>query len=308
VLRFLVTQISLFMGTLHASLLISIKFMGFLTDTVLRSAAASSPATLIEGINPNQVDNDIRGCSVDLHVGDIYRPGIEAQSPGSASTPNRLQLVLNEGETAVIQTVERFKLDGKHAAFVLPVSSISVQGLLMTNPGHVDPGYEGHVHVTVINMGKKPFAIQPKMRFLRAFIYQLDQPVASPKTSSGSANTAVTQELLDKLSPDFLSVNARAASAAKKEVEAAGKKSLFWQFAFPSMMTVAAGVGAAWMTNYGIASKFEDRIKSLEEAKAVDRLKTLELNYPTEKRLIDIENRLKGLPPTQAKNSSPNRK
>jgi hypothetical protein len=157
-------------------------------------------------------------------------------------------------------------------------------------------------------MGKKPFAIQPKMRFLRAFIYQLDQPVASPKTSSGSANTAVTQELLDKLSPDFLSVNARAASAAKKEVEAAGKKSLFWQFAFPSMMTVAAGVGAAWMTNYGIASKFEDRIKSLEEAKAVDRLKTLELNYPTEKRLIDIENRLKGLPPTQAKNSSPNRK
>ncbi|TLN00205.1 hypothetical protein FDZ73_20140 [bacterium] len=279
--------------------------MGFLTDTVLRGAASSSSTKLIEGIDPSQINNDIRGCSVDLHVGDIFRPGVEAQSPGSASTPNRLQLVLNEGETAVIQTVERFRLDAQHAGFVLPVSSISVQGLLMTNPGHIDPGYEGPVHVTVINMGKKPFAIQPKMRFLRAFIYKLDQAVASPKSPTGSATTAVTQELLDKLSPDFLSVNTRAASAAKKEVEATVKTAHFFQYAFPAMMAVLGTVGGAVVANYSVASRFEERIKTLEEAKAVDRLKTLELNYPTEKRLLDIEGRLKVLQPNQAKVSSP---
>jgi len=282
--------------------------MGFLNDTALRTAAGTTPAKLIEGIDPAQVNNDIRGCSVDLHVGEVYQPGAVAQSPGSAITPYRLQLVLNEGETAVIQTVERFKLDAEHAAFVLPVSTVSVQGLLMTNPGHVDPGYEGPVHVTVINMGRKPFAIQPKMRFLRAFIYKLDQPAASPRTSANSANTGVTQELLEKLSPDFLSVNTRAASAAKKEVEAMIKTNSFFQFAFPAMMAVLGTIGGAVVANYSVASRFEERIKTLEEAKAVDRLKTLELNYPTEKRLLDVESRLKELQLPQAKGSFPKEK
>lgn len=262
--------------------------MGFLNDKELRLIAGDGDGDklLIEGIDSLHRPIDIQGCAVDLHIGDIYRPGVGIGESGSADRPCKMSVTLNEGETAVIQSVEKFKLDNEHAAFVFPASSVSIQGLLMTNPGHVDPGYAGPVHVTVINMGREPFALKPKDRFLRAFIYKLNTPAVSPKKPGGSS--AVTQELLQKLSPDFMSVNKRSTSAAKKEVAEAVRSIHIWQMAIP----LVAAVLAAYISTYS----FEGRIKLLEDTKTVDRLKTLELNYPTERRLLEIETQLKQLP------------
>jgi dCTP deaminase len=268
--------------------------MGILIDTSLRARAGATPPELILNLAPTHLTEDIRGCAVDLHIGNIYRPGAEVGKPGSANSPYLLGTTLEEGETALVQTVESFKLDAQHAAFVFPVSSVSIQGLLMTNPGHVDPGYVGPLHVTVINMGRKPFALQPGGRFLRAVIHKLDASAASPKppNSSGAA-PAITQELLDKLSPDFLSVNQRTASAAKKEIDAAVQRSQYLQFGLPVITTIVGVALAAYFTNVSVSNRFEDRIKLLEAAKSMERLNILENNYPTEKRLLEIENNLK---------------
>lgn len=280
--------------------------MSILIDTQLRDKVSKNPSELID-TTASSVPPKFRGCSIDLHIGLIYRPGIEAGEEGSATNPHRLPVSLEQGDTAIIETVESFKLDNYHAGFVFPSSRISIQGLLMTNPGHVDPGYNGPLHVTVINMGRKPFSLQPGQSFLRAFIHELNTPaVTRPPTS-----TPVTQELLNKLSPDFLSVNARAADAAKKEIDRAVLRTQYLQFAFPVIATIVAaalGAGATYLSTSSRLEErtktFEERIKSLETATTSERIQKLELSYPLQKQLIDIENKLNQQShPIQAPNS-----
>ncbi len=264
--------------------------MSYLVDKVLRQKARNSPDQLIEGIPANKIDEAIRGCSVDLHVGAIYKPGAKDGELGSADNPCKMTVILKEGQTAVIQTVEEFKLDSKHAAFVLPKSSVSIQGLLMTNPGHVEPGYKGHVHVTVINMGREPYAINPGAKFLRAFLYQLDEEVESPFNST--VPTLVTQELLGKLSPDFLSVSNRASKAASDQVAKTGFKLQMLQLWVPVLVAIIVGGVGIFFNDRLVTSKFDERIKGLEKANAIERLQMLETNYPTERRLSSIESKL----------------
>lgn len=259
--------------------------MGILNDEEIRAKVSASPPLLITGINVNNLTPDLRGCSLDLHIGAIFRPGVKAGESGSASQPRILSVVLKEGETAIIQTRESFDLDLNYAAFVSPVSSISIKGLLMTNPGHVDPGYKGKINVTVINMGREAFSLEPGARILRSFLYKLD----TPATITPPAARPISQELLDKLSPDFLSVNSRTAAAAAFEVAKAT-----WKFqALQLVVPLIAAVLTYFLATYSVSAKFEERIKALETINSVERLKTLELNYPMEKRLLQIEEQLK---------------
>jgi dCTP deaminase len=127
--------------------------VGILNDTEMRTLVRAQQ--LVHGLDPSRIDDYVHGCAIEFHVGDIFVPGSKPGKLGSASRPRKdLPHSLEEGETAVITTLESFALDDKHTAVVFPVSSVSFKGLLMTNPGHVDPGFNGPLHVTVINMGK----------------------------------------------------------------------------------------------------------------------------------------------------------
>lgn len=267
--------------------------VGFMIDKDLRLAATSQPAQIINGIDPKQVNTTIQGCAIDLHIGAVFRPGREAGHPGSANSPHSLAVTLQEGETAVVRTRETFKLDDRHAALVFPASRVSIQGLLMTNPGHVDPGYDGAVHVTVINMGREAFPLVPDERILRALVYELDHPVDTPKLAGGGS--VITDELLSKLSPDFLSVADRTAKAAKREIDASVKRSQWLQFGFPALATLIGVIVTSTFTSCTTTARYDERIQTLEKANALDRLQKLELNYPTEKRLLELETQLKAM-------------
>lgn len=124
--------------------------MALMIDTDLRAQVGA--AQLMDGVDLTNLAKQVRGCAVEMRIGDIFRPGSDPQKPGSAGHP-RERYALSEGETAVVRTIESFKLGDSHTALVLPVSSVSLQGLLMTNPGQVDPGYHGQLHVTVMRYG-----------------------------------------------------------------------------------------------------------------------------------------------------------
>lgn len=269
--------------------------MSILIDTQLHAKVSKNPSELID-VTASSIPPKIRGCSIELHIGSIYRPGIEAGKEGSATNPHRLPVLLEQGGTAIIETMESFKLDNSHAAFVFPSSRVSIQGLLMTNPGHVDPGYRGSLHVTVINMGKEPFSLQPKQPFLRAFIHTLD----APSVTQAPPNTPLLQELINKLSPDFLNVKVRAETSAKKHVDQAVLRTQWLQFFYPVIATILAagiGAGATYISSTNRLEErtrsFEERIKLLEASTTLDRIKALELSYPLQERLISIESKLK---------------
>jgi hypothetical protein len=95
-----------------------------------------------------------------------------------------------------------------------PSTKVSLAGLLSTNPGHVDPDYMGKLHLTVVNMGSEPFALELGDRLMRLMLFSLDGDSAHPV---GEPSPPITEELLYRLSHDFLDIDERAKKAAKKE-------------------------------------------------------------------------------------------
>src|SRR4051794_40540747 len=164
-------------------------------------------------------ESRIRGCAVDLSIGRIYVPGASKDALGSVQKPYEGELALKQGQTAVIQTMEELKLSAKQAGFAFPAARVSLKGLLMTNPGHIDPGYEGQLHVTVINFAKEPYLLRRGERLLRALIVELDRDAEKPY--KGRIPNPIDDELLNRLSHDFLDVDARTQAAASRAISKA---------------------------------------------------------------------------------------
>lgn len=178
----------------------------------------------------------------------IYVPGKGKGERGGFDDPLD-QIALLQGHTAVIQTAERLCLPKDIAAIAFPPStSVSLQGLLTTNPGHVDPGYNGFLHLTVINMGRLAFPLKRGDRILRVLLFELRGKVERDFPSA--VEPVVTNALLDQLSLDFLDISDRAISAAKKEVEAAnlagqvrtGRYTLFGSLAATAVALITGGL------------------------------------------------------------------
>ena len=87
-------------------------------------------------------DSPIQPSSVDLHIGDIYVPGTEVGQSGGEGDP-LADHVLEPGNTAIVVTQETFSLPPSIAGIGFPPTEVSAKGILMTNPGHVDPGFAG---------------------------------------------------------------------------------------------------------------------------------------------------------------------
>jgi hypothetical protein len=90
----------------------------------------------------------------------------------------------------------------------------------LTNPGQIDPGFKGHLHFTVINMGHEPFSLRENDRIIRVIFMKLNAvPLADfSKRHPGQFPPFVSTELLQRLSIDFLNVNERAQKIADNSV------------------------------------------------------------------------------------------
>jgi dCTP deaminase len=159
----------------------------------------------------------VQPCSLDLHIGEIFQPGVKPGRPGSAANP-KSELILRTGQTAIIATEESIHLPGDYAGFGFPPSHISARALLMTNPGHVDPGYGGKLQFTVINMGRADYILRHKDLIVTLLIFQLASQVdADYHVRDPNRGTAgIEQTDIDRLSPDFVDVSKRASSIARR--------------------------------------------------------------------------------------------
>jgi hypothetical protein len=117
----------------------------------------------------------------------------------------------------------------------------------------------------------------------------------------------VSQELLDKLTPDFLSVGDRTTKAAKKELDQAVKQNQLLQYGLPAVAVLLGVIVSSTLTYCTNTTRFDDRIRLLEDIKASNRLTTLEESVKTEKRFQDVEAQIKLLrvAPSAAAKSKP---
>lgn len=266
--------------------------MGLLRDVDLVTNLKSTDPKehYVEGIilptNPYSKESPVQASSMELHIGDIYLPDAKEGSGGVAQP--KLDHVLKTGETAVIMTLETLQFPPNVAAFGFPPSRVSFKGLLMTNPGHVDPGYHGVMRFTVINMSKDPFPLNHGDPIVKLLFFTLDQnPQASWRNRNPNDYPPVLQADVDRLSKDFVDVENRATDIARKQ-------GLQWA----AGITIAATLILGFFNLIGSGTLFGNKdIKDLktQQQKLEDRLNVDQKLTEFDKRITDIKNQLEAI-------------
>jgi len=190
-----------------------------LSDKTIRSEISNSRIFKLNyGDKPLKIlgykDFNIKSSSVDLTVGRIYEPSDKnVRSHSDLQNLATEDINLESGDTLLIEVDERFNLASDLAGIVFPPNRLSKEGVLMTNPGHIDPGYKGLITVCLVNMGKKSVRLKKGDVIARLLLFRLDK-VSDEYT--GSEVVSVSPGHLDKLSKDFAGINTRLPVAINK--------------------------------------------------------------------------------------------
>ncbi len=114
-----------------------------------------------------------QAASYDLRIGKIIAEAEVIDGPNA-------RFYLPSGGMATIVTMEQLQLPPQIGAVVFPPNSLSEQGLLVLNPGHVDPGYRGTLSVRVINLRKVAFPLSVGMRIFTCLFFELSEATERP--------------------------------------------------------------------------------------------------------------------------------
>lgn len=89
------------------------------------------------------------------------------------------KVTINPGESAIIPTGLRMEIPPGYEIQVRPRSGFAAkhQVSVLNTPGTIDADYRGEVGVILINHGKLPFVIEPKMRIAQLVLAPVLQAV-----------------------------------------------------------------------------------------------------------------------------------
>lgn len=118
------------------------------------------------------IPENVEGCSYDLRIGTIFREGRIIKGKQGAGD----QVLLQPGEIISLFTLEELDLPANIAATAFPINALSSQGLLVLNPGHIDPGFNGPLTVRVINIRYTPKSIDLGTPIFTVIFERLPQP------------------------------------------------------------------------------------------------------------------------------------
>ena len=161
---------------------------------------------------------------------------------------------------------------------------MSRKAILTTNPGHVDPGYRGVFHITLINMGKKTYPLKNGDVIVTLLIFELDNNVS--KGYMRRINDSCKEEQcpcdgkeqcdvnysginkahgeLDYLASDFMDFEVR----TKRIVEHAIFRAGWWKETLRVMIPILVAIlGGFW--GY---TKIDSRVRELEDFEVENQL------------------------------------
>lgn len=144
---------------------------GVLSDKIIREAIAGSPALI-----SNHIENSIQACSYDLRVGTVFLDGKILKW----ATSEQQQITIQPGGIISLFTHEELNLPSCVMATAFPMNVWSSQGLLVLNPGHIDPGYKGPLTVRLINIRSTPKNINFGDPIFTVIFEKLPEAVTKP--------------------------------------------------------------------------------------------------------------------------------
>lgn len=211
--------------------------------------------------SPFDPQTAIQPSSLDLTIGRIMEP----QGPDGERDSNiteRKSVEFKPGATIVVETAEKLTMDKRIGGFGFPPARLARDGILMTNPGHIDPGYSGTLSFTLINMGRTTRYLEEGKSVATFLFYRFDTPVEKgfEQVQAGQAGTRDYSNVLKRLAPDFANTDERIAVAVDKAVqeklEEFSKKANDAKASFESAKLTIPALGAAAGAFLAIISAF----------------------------------------------------
>jgi len=269
----------------------------FLVDHQLRALLQSNPP-LVSGFPEswnnlslndrkwNEKSSPIQPCSIDLHVGEIYIPGAKRGRPGSTDD-GRIEYLLESGHSVIVRSLEELHVPRNIGAIALPPSRLSSRGIFIANFGHVDPGYNGHMRFTIINMGRAPYTLRRGGDVITLLFFSIQACEASWSDRNREMRP-IRQEEVNVLAKDFADLNNRMRTIAKTVIGQSGWKFLLGTIVAPAALGLVLAAAGYWFSLYSI---FVPKMDALHAAQS--RLENNEALFKS--KLADFEIRLKEL-------------
>jgi dCTP deaminase len=214
-------------------------------------------------------DSKIQPASLDLTIGRILLP---VEGDAADKVHEEPSLSLGQGETVVVETHEYLNVPRTVAAIGFPPATVSRDGLLMTNPGHVDPGFAGRLKFTLINLGKKPIELASGKPICTLLFFSIPAPDYSYDQLDKTEKPATPSDLalLSRLSKDFLNFNDRIKESVDSGLKTAQISTPIISGIVAIFLTIAANMVATYISG---VSDLRVKIEGLEKAMATQELK-----------------------------------
>jgi deoxycytidine triphosphate deaminase len=225
--------------------------------------------TLIGGAD----DKAYRETSYYLQIGEILPAPREGASATDIEVSQNGFYLLPQGLVKVVSK-EIIKLPRGVTGYALVRNSLSNAGVMAINIGMIDPGYDGPISSTLINFGKNPVLLTPKMSFLRLTFHDYTmtsiQPADTIKSITKEAYVLQTRNEVDAhLSSSFLNLEQTAENAGRVAFGRFKEWLIFWAAALAvilAILTILVPLGAAYADRYFLKSgELERRIVEVEK-------------------------------------------
>lgn len=96
--------------------------------------------------------------------------------------------IIAPGESIIILSNERIKLNGKYACLVIPRISLSDVGIVVTS-AYVDPYYQGLMRLQLSNLSNKPYELSTLESVAQCFFFALTDEVSTEYSESFSTKS-----------------------------------------------------------------------------------------------------------------------
>jgi deoxycytidine triphosphate deaminase len=238
--------------------------------------------------NWDDKDSLVQPASLDLRIGKIFVPPKE-EPKVCDRVDERVEYVLEPGQAIVVETAESVNFPSNIAAFGFPPTSISNRAILMTNPGHIDPGFKGKLSFTLINMGREVFLIKKGMPIVTLLVIKLGNSAKSDFTARNPTfnHASPTTLELNRLGRDFLDLDQRTRKAAETVVRQENLR-MGWAGVLltvvTAVLTAALALGAAVLQSRAAVGELKEKVSALESQLKI------------ESRLKDVETKMSNLP------------
>jgi len=124
----------------------------------------------IENLDADQIlDIKSSNVSYDLRVGDEFRDHREL---GKTDLFENSKICLQPGSAVIIQTAEFVRFPKSRFGHIVPKVSLLQDGLSNTS-SKIDPGYEGHLLITVFNLGKRTIELKKGQKFCTLYVLDI---------------------------------------------------------------------------------------------------------------------------------------